>query len=291
MADTLDSMLEPGEQVIYRHVGRGPAGRALFVLQQHMVLLLLFGIYWSGNSLGFALLLFPVVALFYGFLFLFHRANFTAPWRESDALLTDRRLLYMPARPTPDVVEIAIAEMARVEPDYDRAILSVSTTNGTTYQLQRLSGYQGLTAAMAERAALPPPTLIGRLEGLSRRCISFGGIPFMVLAYKLFYALAPGYDRAHILDDLAWRIGWGSLLILLAMWFGSHLACLVGLTALRHRVSPAEVRAWLNMKSEDKWTARSSRWSLWKSQPYFLLAEWLWGEPMNGPNAEAAGHG
>lgn len=285
----LTDTLEPDERVLWRDPSQLRSGLP-YILWFWLILVVILvprdltDEPWTW-TLRLALLTMVLVAIFLA------RQWLTASAREraNRALVTGKRVLYQVEVGQSPPVALPLSEVAGVALGAGGSV-DISQRDGGTTRLLGLRRPERFALAAAKAARAPIPPVAGRLDGFSIYCWGHGALLFVIAALLLKHALLPGGPHLDF-TDLAVRTLAGLATIVAAYWIGAHLNCLLGLIVARTWVSAGEVRAWLNAQPRAGSGMTLYRWSLWKSRLYFLLAEWLWGEPMNGPNGEAAGHG
>lgn len=295
MARPLDELLQPGEQVLWRE----PKPR-LFEAWPRIL----------GGGFLFTGLLIAIVDRFdpevwvkvfgvvVAFSVVLELIVWFLPWLNFrvETLLTTSRLLQRHSHASDDLVDVLLAEVTEITLSSTHSLTLTTRDGGTNFVFSHYQS-QALAAELTRATGLPPPRLIGRLAGLRTYGHELGtDVCFMLGAVLLadWFALVRGSDL-----DLGDLLPLGSSIMSLwvvAMLVGLHLTTVLGLVMLRPWVSADEARAWLDLategeKSEGAWSRLGAHLLHWRSPLYAWLVRLLWGAPVNGPNAEAPGHG
>lgn len=292
MADTLDRMLEPGEQVVWRDPRRA---LSVYFWPFALVSLLTAGTFlllYLGRVDLSKLLTSCGIVLGAGLcLMLF--TELAARSSTKGTIVTDRRILHeIDLGNQIKLVEVPLAEIATVElANVGTLSVKFGRKNGEIVRLGSLRRPQQLAAAAAQGAGLSGPALIGRLEALIIYCAVLGGLTGFWLIRDLAGNLGISRVQLEGFGDIPHHVLGETVLNILGFWSGTHLAALIAFAIMPRLATAEEARAWLRLKPDTKGLARLSRWFGWKHPLYVKLASLIYGEPMNGSNAEAAGHG
>lgn len=280
MADTLDKMLEPDEEVLYRrlrpwvprHWRLGLAAAAVFGA---FALLAVGGFVPLAPQFRLAILL-PTVFVIIGIM----RASM---WEQAlEMAVTERRVLSITNWAGPVFQEIRLDCIAAVV--IARHSVLITTRDGEEIRLGHPYHAAELGRVIAQAAGLAPPALPQKAESVAER--------FVILIWLLAWTggFHVGLTIIHGGTGLATKV-----LLVIALLIGAVVVFLIGellfLTLLRPLFTWSEMRAWIARTELLSVDPGSRRRNEWHRGQLLRFVDLLYGQPKNGRSEGTAGHG
>ncbi len=273
----LQSILQPGEPVVYSTRGESyvePFIALLGLMAGGSVLTAVVQPGGVWTILGIFVLLVAAVT------FLSRKEQ---PVHQTEILITDRRLLYLPAKRNAAVIDLPLSEIAGIDwsENDTTGTLSVTSANGSLV-LPAMREPDALAEALASAAGKRPLPPVGRM--LNPDLLVPGS--YLVTAggmYMLLRWILSERWIATLSDITAWQgvavevFAFGSSLIAalaLAAPVGRLAGVLLTVTLLKSCVTAEEMRTGLMSRNPDRWHRRAAiKWAgilygdEWRSSP------------------------
>lgn len=252
MADALDQMLEPGEQVVWRDPKRWlPPIRWAWLVHSAVMFPTMWAAMSGWTGIGSWTVLFGV------FLLLGVFVSVTWWWcgyvvqPPTETVLTERRILHWNGWWIAPPDGVPLSGICAMDTDVSGHVL-LTKRDGSKFEIRALRQPMDLAAHLQEAGKLPKRSPIGRLAQIGESFEPLCRSACFLLAV-VFFGEALGLRG--ISEELASQILQSVKILALffvAEWLGRHLGYLLGLAVLRPWVAAEEVANWFRAEAPVK---------------------------------------